>query len=218
MTQISRMTQWYDGRPVRERVVLLIGAVLVTVFLVFYLLVSPLDRKKAEIAQQLSALKTEMKALQLSEQVISARKDFDPDRKDSERLAVLLEESTNLERQLQKNIVNLVTPREMPELLKELLSRQDRLQFISLANLAPQRLQFDEKDNPDEFSPTLYRHSLCMTFSGDYLSLLKYLKQLEQLPRKIIWEKVEISSDEYPKSTVRLQVYTLSLKEGWIGG
>jgi MSHA biogenesis protein MshJ len=57
-----------------------------------------------------------------------------------------------------------------------------------------------------------------MEFSGDYLTLLKYLRQLEDLPRSMVWEEVEVKSDDYPEATVRLQVYTLSLTEGWIGG
>jgi MSHA biogenesis protein MshJ len=218
MTQISSMTQWYDGRPVRDRAVLLIGAVFVIVFLIFYLLVNPWGRKNDRVIQQISTLKTEMADLQAKEQVISARKDFDPDSKDLKLLGVLLEESAKLEQQLQEGIVNLVTPREMPQVLKELLTQQDDLQLISLENLVPQQLKFDRKETPDEFSPILYRHSLGMTFSGNYLTLLKYLKQLEQLPRTLIWEEVEILSENYPQATVRLQVYTLSLKEGWIGG
>jgi MSHA biogenesis protein MshJ len=218
MTQISSLTQWYDGRPVRDRAVLLIGAVFVIVFLIFYLLINPWGRKNDRVIQQISTLKTEMADLQAKEQVISARKDFDPDSKDLKLLGVLLEESAKLEQQLQEGIVNLVTPREMPQVLKELLTQQDDLQLISLENLVPQQLKFDRKEIPDEFSPILYRHSLGMTFSGNYLTLLKYLKQLEQLPRTLIWEEVEILSENYPQATVRLQVYTLSLKEGWIGG
>jgi MSHA biogenesis protein MshJ len=212
------MTQWYDGRPVRDRAVLLIGAVFVIVFLIFYLLINPWGRKNDRVIQQISTLKTEMADLQAKEQVISARKDFDPDSKNLKLLGVLLEESAKLEQQLQEGIVNLVTPREMPQVLKELLTQQDDLQLISLENLVPQQLKFDRKEIPDEFSPILYRHSLGMTFSGNYLTLLKYLKQLEQLPRTLIWEEVEILSENYPQATVRLQVYTLSLKEGWIGG
>jgi MSHA biogenesis protein MshJ len=212
------MTQWYNGRSVRDRAALLIGAVLVIVFLIFYLLVNPWGRKNDLATQQISTIRTEMTDLQAKEQIISARKDVDPDRKDRKRLGVLTEQSAKLEQQLQEGIVNLVTPREMPELLKELLTRQDDLQLISLENLVPQRLNFNQQKIPDEFSPTLYRHSLSMTFSGNYLTMLKYLKQLEQLPRTLIWEEVEILNENYPQATVRLQVYTLSLKEGWIGG
>jgi MSHA biogenesis protein MshJ len=218
MTQKSSLTKWYDGRPVRERVAVLLGAVLILVFLIFYLLVSPLDLKNNQLTNQISSTKTELAVLKAKEQVISARKGIDPDLKDRERLGVLMEESAKLEQQLREGIVNLVSPQDMPELLKDLLTRQEKLELISLENLAPQQLKFGQQDSTEEFGPKLYRHSLRMTFSGDYLTLLKYLKQLEELPRTLIWEDVEISTDDYPQATVRLQVYTLSLKEGWIGG
>ena len=218
MAQKSTFIQWYDERPVRERAAVLIGTVLVIVFLVFYLLVSPLDRKNNQLTKQMSSIKAEHAELKVKEQVISARKGIDPDRKDRERLGVLMEESAKLEQQLQEGIVNLVPPQDMPELLKDLLTRQEKLELVSLENLAPQHLNFGQQESTKEFGTKLYRHSLRMTFSGDYLTLLKYLRQLEELSRTLIWEDVEISTDDYPQATVRLQVYTLSLKEGWIGG
>lgn len=218
MTQKSSLTGWYDARPVRERAAVLIGIVLLMVFLIFYLLVSPLDRKNNQLTDQISSIKAELTQLKAKEQVILARKGFDPDRKDRERLGVLMEESAKLEQQLQEGIVNLVPPQDMPELLKDLLTRQEKLELVSLENLAPQQLKFGQQESVEEFGPKLYRHSLRMTFSGDYLTLLKYLRQLQELPRTLIWEDVEISSGDYPQATVRLQVYTLSLKEGWIGG
>jgi MSHA biogenesis protein MshJ len=218
MAQKSSLSGWYDGRPIRERVAVLLGAVVVIVFLIFYLLVNPVSRKDSQITTQISSVKTEIAALEAKEQVISARKGVDPDRKDRERLGVLIEESAQLEQQLQEGIVNLVLPQDMPELLKDLLTRQKKLELISLENMAPEQLKFGGQENGEEFGPKLYRHSLRMTFSGDYLTLLKYLKQLEELPRTLIWEDVEISTDDYPQATVRLQVYTLSMEEGWIGG
>ena len=218
MAQKSSFTQWYNARPVRERAAVLIGSALTIVFLIFYLLVSPVDRKNNQLTNQISSIKAELAELKAKEQLISARKGVDPDRKDRERLGVLMEESAQLEQQLKEGIVNLVPPQDIPELLKELLTRQEKLELISLENLPPQQLKFGQQENTEEFGPQLYRHSLRMTFSGDYLTLLQYLKQLEELPRTLIWEDVEISTEDYPQATVRLQVYTLSLKEGWIGG
>lgn len=218
MAQKSSLIQWYDTRQVRERIFVLLGAAAVVTFLIFYLLVSPLNQKNSQLTSQISSVKSGLAELTAKERIIAARKDVDPDRKDRERLGVLMEESVKLEQQLQEGIVNLVSPQDMPGLLKDLLTRQEKLELISLENLAPQLLKFGQLENEEELGPKLYRHSLRMTFSGNYLTLLKYLKQLEDLPRTLIWEDVEISTDEYPQATVRLQVYTLSLKEGWIGG
>ena len=218
MANGSSLTGWYDQRPLRERVVLLVGAALILMFLVSYLLIHPVDRKNDQVKNQIAGVETNLTELKIKEDVILARKDVDPERNDRERLASLQEKSAKLEQQLQEGIVNLVPPQEMPELLKDLLTRQDRLELISLENLAPQRLIFSRQEGEEDVAPKLYRHSLRMTFSGDYLTLLKYLYQLEQLPRTLIWEDVEITNDEYPHATVRLQVYSLSLMEGWIGG
>jgi MSHA biogenesis protein MshJ len=168
MAQLSSLARWYDERQVRERAAVLIGCVCIIVFLIFYLAINPLERKRNQITDQISTKKAQLAELKAREQIILARKGIDPDRKDRERLGALMEESAKLEEQLREGIVNLVSPQDMPELLKDLLTRQERLELISLENLAPQELKFGREEGTDELSSRLYRHSLRMIFSGDY--------------------------------------------------
>lgn len=214
------LLQWYDQRPQRERIVLLVCAVVVLLFLVNLLVLQPFFKQRSVARNEVTELSQSLTELQNREAVIKARKGSDPDKENRLRLDVLEEESKNLHHQLEANIVNLVSPREMPALLKDLLTQQKNLQLLSLENLSPELLELDKQEAEDTVLPTLYRHRLRMEFSGNYLTLLKYLHQLEKLPRSMVWEEVEVvvDSDEYPKTTVRLQVYTLSLTEGWIGG
>lgn len=216
----SSLSQWFDQRPQRERIVLLVCIVIVFLFLVNLLVLQPFSRQRQVARSEVAEITQNLTALQNQEAVIKARKGSDPDKENRLRLSVLEEESKQLHRQLEANIVNLVSPREMPALLKDLLTQQKKLQLLSLENLAPELLELDQQAAEDAVLPTLYRHRLRMEFTGDYLTLLKYLRQLEQLPRSMVWEEVEVAVDaqEYPKATVRLQVYTLSLTEGWIGG
>ncbi len=210
--------QWYDSRPQRERVALLICAVVVILFLMNLLVLQPASKQRDSARTELRDLQTSVTELKGRELLIQARKGSDPDRENRLRLEVLKEQSETLQRQLESNIVSLVSPHDMPELLKNILTQQNKLKLISLENLAPERLDLGQKPGENTTLPTLYRHRLEMEFSGNYLTLLKYLRQLEQLPRSMIWEEVEVESDDYPESTVRFQVYTLSLMEGWIGG
>ncbi|MDX2493509.1 MAG: type II secretion system protein GspM [Desulfuromusa sp.] len=214
----SPLSQWYDQRPQRERVILLVCAVIVLLFLVNLLVLQTFSKQRVAARSEGEKLKTSVAELKGQEAIILVRKGTDPDKENRARLDVLAQESENLQQQLKANIVNLVSPREMPELLKDLLTQQSSLQLLSLENLAPELLKLGDQVAVDVVLPTLYRHRLQMEFSGDYLTLLKYLRQLEQLPRSMVWEEVEVESNEYPKATVRLQVYTLSLTEGWIGG
>ena len=215
---LEKISRWYDQRLKRERIVLLICGVVVVAFLFNLFVFQPFSLQCAAAKKQLALLQTELETLKIQEAAILGRKDIDVDRDNKLRLAALEEEAARLRQQLKDNIVNLVSPQEMPALLKELLTQQKQLRLISLENLPPELVDFGEKDAQEVAAPTLYRHCLQMEFSGDYLTMLKYLRQLEELPRAMVWEKVEIESDDYPNATVRLQVYTLSLVEGWIGG
>lgn len=214
----STLSQWYDQRPQRERVVLLVCAVVILILLLNFLVLQPFAAQREVARNKITDLKASLVEFNAQETAIKARKGSDPDRENRLRLEALEGESSKLQQQLKVNIVNLVSPQDMPELLKDLLTQQKQLQLISLENLPPELLKLDQKAVEDVITPTLYRHRLRMEFSGDYLTMLKYLRQLEQLPRAMVWEKVEIETQKYPEATVRLQVYTLSLTEGWIGG
>lgn len=218
-TKISfSLSQWYDQRPQRERIVLIICVVVVLLFLMNLLVLQSFSKQRNVAQREMTELKTSIAELQNQELEIKGRQGTDPDKDNRMRLDILEQEAEKLQQQLKANIINLVSPREMPELLKNLLTQQKKLQLLSLENLSPELLELEEKIAEDTVLPKLYRHRLRLEFSGDYLTLLKYLRQLKQLPRSMVWEEVEVESDEYPQATVRLQVYTLSLMEGWIGG
>lgn len=212
------LNQWYESRPLRERLMLLFCAVIVVLFLFYFIVWTPLSQQRRDISRDVTKLKNQQLELTAREQVVAARKSTDPDYDNKQKLHVLEKESSRLQAQLETSIVNLVAPREMPALLKDLLTRQKKLQLLSLENLPPQKLEFGRASDTETVGPLLYRHSLRMEFSGDYLSLLAYLRQLETLPKTLVLEEVDIETEDYPAAIVRLQVYTLSLTEDWIGG
>lgn len=213
------VSRWYGQRPVRERVLLLLCSLAVLVFLVYLVILDPLATRKARVSSELAALQTQRFDLQAREAAVMARMKVDPDAENRRQLEILETESASLQQQLQAGIVNLVAPADMPVLLKELLTRQKKLKLVALENLSPRELVLSANSNTTEaHAPVLYIHPLRMEFKGDYLTLIKYLRQLEQLPKALVWEDVDIETQTYPEATVRIQVYTLSLTEGWIGG
>jgi MSHA biogenesis protein MshJ len=218
MPKISSITTWYNQRPLRERILLLLAVSAVLLYLFYLVLLQPLGRRSELARQEIVQMQNRQMELQALTQVVEARKNVDPDRQNRLRLAALESEIAKMQEDLQAGLENLVSPEEMPELLKELLTRQKKLRLLSLENQDPERIVLGNSDAPDSASATVYRHLLRMKFSGDYMTLLQYLRQLEQLPRTLVWERVDIATDEYPQATVTLEVYTLSLKEGWIGG
>ncbi|NOY12604.1 MAG: type 4a pilus biogenesis protein PilO [Deltaproteobacteria bacterium] len=208
----------YESRPLRERILLLVCLLVVLFFLWDTAVMNPLDLRKKRDRKQSNELRIELTELTTRQTLVEAHKDFDPDRENRRKLARLQSEVADIQRQLEANVVNLVSPQEMPELLKDLLTQQQKLQLLSLENLPAEALQINERATEDPLSPVLYRHRLRLEFVGDYLAILAYLNKLEELPRGMVWEKLEIETQVYPQARVRLQVYTLSLNRGWIGG
>lgn len=209
---------WYNQRPLRERLVLLVCALVVLMLVTYSLLLQPLTEQRERAQRQIAEFETELQGLRAQQQLLLARKDADPDRQNRQRLEVLQQEAAALQRRLENGIANLVAPAEMPALLKQLLTREPGLSLVKLENQAPEPLRFATSAEQQEGALVLYRHPLQLTFSGDYLALLRYLRDLEELPRQLVWEDIAIETAEYPKSRVHLQVSTLSLREGWIGG
>ncbi len=215
---LQSMIEKYEQRPLRERILLLVCVLVVLFFIWDALVLSPFAQRKKAAKKQTSQLQLELTEMGTQEQLLLARKDFDPDLENRQQLESLQTEVAKNQRQLEETVDTLISPQEMPELLKDLLVRQRKLRLLSLENLPAELLQVNEQVADEVLTPVLYRHRLRLEFSGDYLATLAYLKQLEELPRRLVWEDVEIETLEYPQAKVRLQVYTLSLTKGWIGG
>jgi MSHA biogenesis protein MshJ len=56
-----------------------------------------------------------------------------------------------------------------------------------------------------------------LTLQGDYFSTLNYLKALENLPWRIHWDSIDYNVKAYPQAETRIQVYTLSFEQDWLG-
>lgn len=63
---------------------------------------------------------------------------------------------------------------------------------------------------------SIYRHGVEIVVQGGYLDILDYLAQLEAMPWQLFWGKAKLDSNEYPKTTLRLTLYTLSLDKKWL--
>jgi MSHA biogenesis protein MshJ len=125
-----------------------------------------------------------------------------------------------------------VPPEKIGALLEELLSRNRRLQLVDMRTLAavaldpsaPAPKPSAEKPAADKpparpavpAAGTIYRHGVEITLSGSYLDLLAYLTDLEKLPSQMYWGKLDLAVAAYPKVTLKLSVYTMSLDLAWL--
>ncbi len=72
-----------------------------------------------------------------------------------------------------------------------------------------------EKPAEEEKGP-IFRHGVAVEVEGSYLDLLEYLVALEKLPQRVYWGNLQLNVHRYPKATMSVEIYTLSLDKKWL--
>lgn len=130
---------------------------------------------------------------------------------------------------------SLVPPEKMQVFLAGLLTKNRNLEVLALRTLPVTMLieHADEKktdgkelkefkDGKKDRKPAaitgsnIYKHGVEIRIAGSYNDLLAYLAEVELMPQRIIWSRVELSTEKYPRSVLTLTVYTLSLDKKWL--
>jgi MSHA biogenesis protein MshJ len=218
--RFRQWTAWLDKRSLRERVLLLVVVVAVAGFVADVLFFHPQGIKRRQLHEQITAMNTAVADLNRQAEAVKTRGQQDPDREPRARQQQLQAELDQLDVRLKALTVDLISPRDMAEVLRELLTRQAGMKLVRLENLPPVELlpaSGDDAEEDGEERSNLYRHPVHIVISGTYLQAIDYLRDLEKLPRKLFWDELEIVVGDYPQTEISLTVYTLSVRKGWIG-
>ena len=218
--RIGQFALWLDQRSLRERILLPASVLVAGLFCSYALFFEPQGVKRHQVREQIVELNTTVAELDRQAEAIESRAQDDPDREHRLRQQQLQAEISRLDERLKDLTVDLISPRDMAEVLRGLLTRQGGMKLVSLENLpAVELLPVAENEAADDGAEriNLYRHPVRIVVSGTYLQALDYLRELEKLPRKLFWDDLEIVVGDYPHTEISLTVYTLSHRKGWIG-
>ncbi len=219
-TFFEELCQRLDALSQRERLLVVVALLGVITLLWYTLLIEPLAMRRQKNVEQAASARTLLTALEQEQAARIAASSQDPDAENRRQAALLQNEVAQLDKRLAALTGELITPRQMAAVLEEMLTRRRGLSLIRLENLPSEPLLEQPAADPPA-DPTLqrnlYRHPLRIELAGSYLEALAYLQALENLPRKVYWQDLKISVEEYPQARIRVTIYTLSLKEGWIG-
>ena len=166
--KIRPLVQWLDTRSPRERIMLFSAVLAVGLFCSYALYFSPQRSHRAGIEAQIVELNATVTALHGQAEAIEARKQTDPDREQRARQARLQTELERLDRRLKALTVDLISPRDMAKVLRDLLIRQEGMKLVHLENLPAEDLfpATEDKHEADGVKGThLYRHPMRIVFS-----------------------------------------------------
>jgi MSHA biogenesis protein MshJ len=235
----NRLVVKVDSLSLRERLV--IFAMVVVIFIVGFntLVLDPQFVKQKQMSNQMKQDQAQATVLQAQMQQMLAASLLDPDKANKERLADLRAQAQQMQVAMQNMQKGLVSPDKMSAVLEDILRKNGRLRLVSLKTLPPISLSDLVKaeikgagEKPADavqaskevvkeaagkaVAGSVYKHGVEIVVQGEYSDMLNYLAQLESMPWQLFWGKVKLNADEYPKSTLSLTVFTLSLDKRWL--
>jgi MSHA biogenesis protein MshJ len=206
----------YDQLSLRERVIVLVAALLLIALVWDSVFMGPLDRERKGRVHQIDALRAEVSGLEQSIEALVAQGAANPAKSSGATADALAAEIKELDRRLVGATSGLIEPREMSHVLEQVLARADRLKLHALRTL-PAQTVIAPNTQPGAPAAQIYKHGDELELSGSYLDTLYFLQALESLPWRFFWDRIEYAVEEHPRGRVKLRLYTLGLEEAWIG-
>lgn len=164
------------------------------------------------ITEQLSGFEQQLSAQQQAASNLQSGASKNPNGENETKLAELNAELARMQNQIIQQGGQFVPPKLMAKALNEILSRNHQLNLVKLDSLPATTLRPEK----NQFFP-VYKHGIELTFSGNFVNTLAYMKSLESLSWYIYWDKIDYQVKKYPLAETTIRAYTLSFEESWLG-
>ncbi len=212
----------------REQVLIMLTGLIVIVFLIGSLVLADLYKNLTLTEKQHQQLLSENNSIQAIVVELEQALQQDPNIALKQQIKEHQHALANINESLLVLTSELVDPIQMRQALEQLLQMQRGVRLVSFAVSSGEPLLLSsavggsdavEAKNKQQKTETLglYRHVIKLKLTGSYFKLRDYLTQLETLPWKFFWEKFDYKLKEYPKSELELEIYSLSLKQEFVG-
>jgi MSHA biogenesis protein MshJ len=227
-TQWQRVADRVDAMSLRERTLIFFAIAIALIVLVNTLLIDPLLTRHKKLQQEITQTQEKTSAMLTQIQALVKTWNVDPDMALRSRLAQLREQSDQTGKTLENIQSGLVSPQRMPTLLNDILRHNRSLHLVALKTLPVKILGEPETtaagvaaqsallQKPTTPEGVVYKHGVEITLEGSYLDLLRYLTEIEALPWHVFWGKADVDVEKYPKVTLTLRLYTLSMDKAWL--
>ncbi len=229
------MKQWWakyaakiDALTQRERMTVFIAVMVVVLFIMNTLFMDPPAKRIQALTAQMQQQQGEMQKLQ---QQLEMLERTNPDAANRAQRDNLTQQVTAVNEVLNGMQENLVPAQKMNGLLQDMLNRNPRLQLIAMKTL-PVTTVVEKKSAaktdanaggaappPQDHassSDDIYKHGVEITLQGSYADLHDYLLRLERLPSRMYWSRALLDTKDYPRLTLTITIYTLSLDKAWL--
>lgn len=216
--------RWKALAPREQWLTLGVGLALLGMF--YLLLVGdPLALRQKQLQGQLQGTQARLLEAQAQRIELKRQQEQDPNLALRSGLLLAQAEEARLLAGIDGETALLIDPPTMRRLLEDLLQARPGLALRKVESFsAPLELpepqaqaQADAEAVP---APVLlYRHGMRLELEGGYFELLEYLQAIETSGWRLHWQRLDYQVGEggAARAAIRLELYTLSRKAGWIG-
>ena len=219
---LQQYAKRFDAQSIRERCLIALTLLVAIGFLWWSYYAEPTMKQTAALEDENQRIGSEVDSTRLIVADIRQRIAAGVHTEKENQLAKLRQELEAVEENLRLKTVELIDPEKMFALMNELVYRDSKLTLLSLKRrevkpAIPQEENESEDGDSSATEPSIYRHVLEMEFAGKFLDILRYMQALENLDWKLLWDEIELVSQEYPQLTVKVVMSTLSTRREWVG-
>lgn len=223
----ARYAAKLDAMAGRERMMVFVAGALLIALAIWGLAIQPLWDRNQRLTAQAAAQRDNLATLEAQKRELQARLAAGPDVELARQIEEADRQLTGLETSLTQMQSGLIEPGRMPALIKDMLGRTPRLQLVAMRTLPAMPLVERQADPAGGTGRSgtggngtddagIFKHGIEITLEGRYLDLLAYATQLEQMPDRVMWNRTRIDAHDYPRVTMTLTLYTLSLESTWL--
>jgi MSHA biogenesis protein MshJ len=206
----------YEQRPTAEKIIIAVLLVAVIGWLWLITLSDPLRSGIAEAERDIRTSEARMVSLEARAAQARAEAEEDPEQVERDRISRLVDQQQEVDVRIEELAGRLVPPDAMTRLLTTVLNEQSGLELQHVQNMAPRPLRSTEAGD-EPVRGQVYRHGLVLEFRGSYFNTLRYLQYLESLSESFFWDSLHFHVHEWPMSSVKLELHTLSSEECFVG-
>lgn len=201
----------FDARLLNERR-LIIAAVLAGIWMVFDALwLTPGFKALQDVRKREHVARAAVESLQneMQRQVMDNLSQQRQAEQEIPQVQARLDEG---QAELNRQQALLVPASEMATLLRSLLAQNGQLRLISMRTRAPEEVPLASAPSTGTMGlpSMLYRHRIEMTVAGPYIELLRWVRDVEGMPRKLMWDglALDVKAPSLPELSLSVHTYS----------
>ena len=222
------ITNKWAALNTRERWMVFFAGLAVVYTVLNALLLSPLQQQQQQVQAEVVQSGTQLTELKEQVTVLEQHPVLNVDDANAQKIAEFKAKIQTQQIEMAALQDTLVSPAQMPALLKELIEHHANLRLIDMKTMPPENFlsrTSSEQTNSGLATttqesayktPLIYRHAITFTLAGNYMELMRYAQALQDLSSQVLWDKAVLAAKTYPENELTMTVYTLSLDATWL--